>query len=47
MTAQQITGLGSDAIPACSAVKTLPIKEHAETQKDEEGEGRDLSGSIA
>ena len=40
MTAQPITGLGSDAIPAYNAVKTLPIKEPAKAQKDEEGEGR-------
>ena len=44
---QPITDLGSDAIPACNAVKTIPIKEHAEAQKDEEGEGRDFSGSLA
>ena len=39
--------LGSNAITACNGVKTLPIKEPAEAQKDEEGEGRDFSGSIA
>ena len=44
---QPITGLGSDAIPASNAVKTLPIKEPAEAQKDEEGDGRDFSGSLA
>ena len=27
--------------------KTLPIKEPTEAQKDEEGEGRDFSGSLA
>ena len=43
---QPVTGLGSDAIPACNAVKTLPIKEPAEAQKDEEGEGKDFSGSC-
>ena len=48
MTAQPITGLGSDAIPAYNAVKTLPIKEPAEAQNDrEEGEGRDSTGSLA
>ena len=46
MTAQPITGLGSNAIPACNAVKTLPIKEPAEAQKDGKGEGRDCSGSL-
>ena len=40
MTAQPLTGLGSDAISACNAVKTLPIKESAEALKDEEREGR-------
>ena len=44
---QAITGLGSDAIPASNAVKTLPINEPAETQKDEEREGRNFSGSLA
>ena len=33
-------------IPAYNAVKTLPIKEPADIQKDEEGEGRDFSGSL-
>ena len=33
MTAQPITGLGSNAISARNAVKTLPIKEPAEAQK--------------
>ena len=47
MTAQPIKGLGSDAIPACNAVQTLPIKEPAKAQKDEEGEGRDFTGYIA
>ena len=47
MTAQPITGLGSNAIPACNAVKTFPTKEPAESQKDEEGESRDFSGSLA
>ena len=47
MTAQPITGLGSNAIPACNAIKTLPIKEPVEAQKDEEGKGRDFSGSLA
>ena len=37
---QPITGLETDAIPACYTVKTLPIKETAEAQKDEEGDGR-------
>ena len=37
MTAQPIKGLGSDAIPACNAVKTLLIKEPAKVQKGEEG----------
>ena len=44
---QPIIGLGDDIIQACNAVKTLPIKEPAEVQKDEEGEGRDFSGSLA
>ena len=39
---QAITGLGSNVIPTYSAVKTLPIQEPAEAQKDEEGEGRDF-----
>ena len=43
---QPITGLGSDAIPACNTVKTVPIKEPAEAEKDEEGEGRDFPGSL-
>ena len=47
MTAQLITGLGSKAIPACYAVKTLHIKDPAEAQKDEEGEGRDSFDSLA
>ena len=47
MTAQPITGMESDAIPACNAVKTPPIKETAGVQKDEEGEGKDFSGSLA
>ena len=42
-----IKGLGDDTNPACNAVKALPIKEPAEAQKDEEGEGRDFSGSLA
>ena len=46
MTAQPIKGFGSEAIPACSAVKTLPIKGPAKAQKDKEGEGRDFSGSL-
>ena len=40
-------GLGDDIISACNAVKTLPIKEPAEAQKDEEGEGRNFSDSLA
>ena len=36
-----------DAIPACNTVKTLPMKEPAKAQEDEEGEGRDISGSLA
>ena len=36
MTAQPITGLGSEAIPVSNAVKTLPIKEPTKAQKDEE-----------
>ena len=44
---QPITGLGSDAIPTCNAVKTHPIEEPAEAQKDKEGERRDFSGSLA
>ena len=47
MTAQPITGLGSDTIPACNAVKALPIKEPAEAKKDVEGECGDFSGSLA
>ena len=47
MTSQPFKVLGSNAIPACNAVKTLPIKEHAKAQKDKEGEGRDLSGALA
>ena len=42
-----VAGLGCEAIPACNAVKRLPIKEPAEAQKDEEVEGRDFSGSLA
>ena len=44
---QLITGLGSDSMPACNAVKILPIKEPAETQKDEEREDGHLSASLA
>ena len=44
---QPIIGLGMDAIPSCNAVKTIPIKEPAEAQKDEEGEGRDFFGNLA
>ena len=47
MTAQTIIGLGSDAILACNAVKTLPIKEPAKPQKDKEGQGGDFFGSLA
>ena len=47
MTTQTITGIGSDGIPACNAVKTLSMKESAEAQKDKEGEGRDFSGFLA
>ena len=47
MTAQPVVGLGNDAIPACYAVKTFPIKELAEAQKDKEREGRDFTGSLA
>ena len=49
MPTQPVTGLGSNAIQACNAVKTLPItiKEPAEPQKDKEEEGRDFSGSLA
>ena len=43
---QPITGLGSNAIPACNRVKTLPIIELAEAQKDEEEEGRDFPVSL-
>ena len=32
---------------SCNAVKTLPIIEPTEAQKDKEGEGRDFSGSLA
>ena len=35
MTSQPVKGLESNAIPACNAVKTLPIKEPAKAQKDE------------
>ena len=57
MAAQLIEGLGSEAVPscyvianqlpACNAVKTLPIKEPAKAQKDRQGEGRGFSGSLA
>ena len=47
MTTQPIKGLGGEAIPACNSVKTLPMKEPAKAQKDEEGEGRKFSGSLA
>ena len=46
MTAQPIKGCGSEAIPACNAVKTIPIKDPAKDQKDEVGEDRDFSGSL-
>ena len=46
MTAQPIKGLGSEAIPACYAVKTPPRKSLKKLRK-EEGEGRDFSGSLA
>ena len=43
---QPITGLGSDAVQACNAVKILPIKESAEAQNDRKGRvDRDFSGS--
>ena len=38
--------LGNDIIQAYNTVRTLPIKEPAKTQKDEEREGTDLSGSL-
>ena len=44
---QPIIALEDHIISACNAVKTLPIKEPVEAQKDEEGEGRDFSGSLA
>ena len=44
MTAEPFEGLGSEAIPACNAVITLPIKEPAKAQK---GRGRDFSGFLA
>ena len=47
MTEWPIKVLGRDAITACNAVKTLPIKESAKAQKNKEGEGRDFSGSLA
>ena len=47
MSGQPIKDFGSNAVPACNAVKTLPIKEPAKVQKDKEGEGRDFSGSLA
>ena len=47
MAAQPITGFGSDTIPAYNAVKTLPIKEPAESQKMRKGESRDFSGFLA
>ena len=43
---QPITDLESDVISVYNAVNTLPIKDPAEAQKDEEGEGRDLCGSY-
>ena len=46
MTSKPIKGLGSDAMPACNTVRTLPIKEPSEAQTEEE-EGRDFSGSLA
>ena len=42
---QPITGLGSNTSPACNAVRTLPIKEPAKAQKDEERV--ETSGSVA
>ena len=44
---QPIKGLESDSIPACNAIKMLPIKEPANAQKDEALEGRDFSHSLA
>ena len=45
---QPIIGLGDDIIPACNAAKTFSIKQPAEeSHKDEEGEGRNFSGSLA
>ena len=44
MIAQPITGLGSDAIPACNAVNT-PYKRACRSQECQEG--RDFSGSLA
>ena len=42
-----INGLRDNIIPAYDAVKTLLIKEPAKAQRDEEGEGRDSSGSLS
>ena len=42
---QPITGLGSNAIPACNAI-TLPIKEPAEAQNNMRAEDRDFSVSL-
>ena len=42
---QPITGLGSDAVPACNAVNT-PSKEPAEAQNDRRGEGKDFSDFL-
>ena len=42
---QPITGLGSDAIPACNAVNT-PYQKPAEAQNNRRGEGRDFSSSL-
>ena len=39
---QPITGLGSNAIPACNAVKTLSIKEPAIAKKGIGGRGQRL-----
>ena len=44
---QPITGSGSNDLPSGNAVKTVPMKEPAEFQKNEEGGGIDLSSSLA
>ena len=62
MTAQPITGLGSEAIPSCHTNQSqaqeemlsqhamhlnTPHKKACRSSENEEGEGKDFSGSLS